>query len=105
MRAKLTRSARQDLDEIRRFTIERWGREQWLRYFAGLQSSFERIATDGSCGRGRDALSAGLRSLTYEQHVIFFSPVRRAGGSVVIIRIVYQRRNLAALSLTDDLDG
>lgn len=104
MRAKLTRSARRDLDEIRGFTIERWGREQWLHYFAGLQTAFDKIARDAKCGRPRDALSVGLRSLTYEQHVIFFSPVRRAEGAVVITRIVHQRRNLAALSLTDDLD-
>lgn len=104
MRAKLTRSARRDLEDIRRFTVDRWGRDQWLKYFAGLQLSFERITTDSGCGRPRDALSAGLRSLTCEQHVIFFSPIRRANGAVVIVRIVHQRRNLAALSLTDDLD-
>jgi toxin ParE1/3/4 len=105
MRAKLSGAARRDLDEIRRFTIERWGREQWLKYFSGLQASFARIAGDSQCGRPRDTLAAGLRSLTHEQHVIFFGPVGPAGGSMVIVRIVHQRRNFAALSLTDDLEG
>lgn len=105
MRAKLTRSARRDLDDIRQFTLERWGRDQWLKYFGGLQASFARIAEDAECGRARDTLAAGLRSLTHEQHVIFFSPVRRANGAVVIVRIVHQRRNFAALSFTDDLEG
>ena len=40
MRAKLTRTARRDLDAIRRFTVETWGRDQWLRYFAGLSAAF-----------------------------------------------------------------
>jgi toxin ParE1/3/4 len=104
MRAKLSRSARRDLDEIRRFTIEHWGRDQWLKYFSGLQAAFLRIASDAGCGRARDALATGLRSLTHEQHVIFFSPIRHAGRAVVIVRIVLQRRNMAALTFTDDLD-
>ena len=46
-----------------------------------------------------------MRSLAHEQHVIFFNPIRHAGGAVVILRIVHQRRNLDALSFTEDLDG
>jgi toxin ParE1/3/4 len=104
MRAKLTRTARRDLDEIRRFTTSRWSRDQWLRYFAGLSAAFERIAKDPECGRERDTVQKGLRSLTFEQHVIFFSPIRHAGGAVIIVRILHQRRNFAALSFTDDLE-
>jgi toxin ParE1/3/4 len=103
MRAKLTRTARRDLDEIRTYAIERWSRAQWLRYFAGLSAAFERIADDPVCGRPRDALHKGLRSVTYESHAIFFIPIRHAGGAPVIVRIVHQRRNFAALSFADDM--
>ena len=105
MRAKLTRTARCDLDDIRKYTLARWGRDQWLRYFTGLAVSFERIAKDPQSGRQQDKLHKGLRSLTFEQHVIFFSAIRHAGGAVIIVRIVHQRRNLAALSFTDDLEA
>ncbi len=104
MRARLTRTARRDLDEIRTYTVARWGRQQWLRYYGGLSAAFAQIARDMRCGRPRDALSRGLRSLTYEQHVIFFYPTRHAGGGIVIVRIVHQRRNLAAMSFADDSD-
>jgi toxin ParE1/3/4 len=104
MRAKLTRSARRDLDDIRKYTITRWDREQWLRYFAGLSAAFEKIASDPNCGRQCERLHVGLRSLTFEQHFIFFHPIRHAGGSVVILRIVHQHRNLAALSFADEMD-
>jgi toxin ParE1/3/4 len=104
MRAKLTRTARRDLEDIRKFTLGRWGRDQWLRYFAGLSSAFELIATDPQSGRQRDKLHNGLRSLTFEQHIIFFNPIRHAGGAIVIVRIVHQRRNLTALSFIDDLE-
>jgi toxin ParE1/3/4 len=104
MRAKLTRSARHDLDDIRKYTLARWGRDQWLRYFAGLTTAFEKIATDPEAGRRRDKLHNGLRSLTFEQHFIFYHPIKHAGGAVVIVRIVHQSRNLAALSFAEEMD-
>jgi toxin ParE1/3/4 len=102
MRAKLTRTARNDLDDIRKFTVARWGRDQWLRYFAGLSAALGRIAIDPQTGRERDMLHKGLRSLTFEQHVIFFNPIRHAGGAVIVVRILHQRRNFDALSFGDD---
>ena len=105
IRAKLTRTARRDLEGIRKYTLSRWGRDQWLRYFAGLSVAFERIATDPQSGRQRDAIHKGLRSLSFEQHVIFFNPIIHAGGAVVIVRVIHQRRNMAALSFTDDLES
>ena len=103
MVAKLSGSARRDLMEIRLYTIERWGRDQWLRYFVGFSAAFERIAKNPDCGRPRDILRKGLRSLTYEQHLIFFFPIRHARGAIVIVRIAHQSRNLDALSFYDDL--
>lgn len=105
MPVKLSRSARRDLEDIRRYTVDRWAHAQWLRYYAGLLAAFERIANDSQCGRPRDTLAKGLRSLTHEQHVIFFAAIQRAAGAVVIVRLIHQRRNFAALSFTDDLEG
>ena len=105
MRAKLSRTARRDLDDIRKYTLARWGRDQWFHYFVGLSAAFERIAKDPQCGRQRDAMHNGLRSLTFEQHAIFFNPIRHAGGTIVIVRIVHQRRNLTALSFTDGIEA
>ena len=104
MRARLTRTARRDLEDIRTYTLARWGHDQWLRFFAGLSAAFERIAHDPQGGRQRDKLRPGLRSLTFEQHIIFFGPIRHAGGAVIILRIIHQRRNLAALTFIDDLE-
>ena len=104
IRARLTRTARRDLEDIRKYTVARWGRDQWFRYFAGLSEAFQRIANDPQSGRQRDKLHMGLRSLAFGKHVIFFNPIRHAGGAIVIVRIVHQRRDLSALSFTDDLE-
>jgi toxin ParE1/3/4 len=102
---ELSGRARRDLDEIRDWTIATWGREQWQLYYRGLGAAFRRITTDPSCGRPRDILSPGMRSLAYEKHLIFFSPVASFGGKPVILRILHQRRNLSAVTYLDELEG
>lgn len=97
--------ARRDLDEIRDWTIANWGRAQWQVYYRGLGAAFRRIAADPSCGCPRDVMGVGMRSLVHESHLIFFAPVASFGGQTVIVRILHQRRNLAAVTYLDDLDG
>lgn len=104
-RAKITGAARRDLIQIRDFTVDRWGRDQWQRYFVGLSEAFDQIAANPDCGRPRDMLRKDLRSLSYEMHLIFFRPVCHAGGVPIILRILHQRQNLAALRFHDHLES
>ena len=104
MDIRLTLQARSDLEDIRIFTTQTWGKDQWHRYFSGLVTIFERVTADKTCGRSRDALRPRMRSLDYQKHLIFFEPITHAGGAVVILRIVHQRRDIAALSYHDDLE-
>jgi len=105
MTIRLSRQARRDLDDIRRFTVETWGREQWLTYYEGLVRAFERIAADPDGGRDRSLFAPGLRSLTYRRHLVFFARIAAAGDAPVILRIVHQRRNLPALAYFEDIGG
>lgn len=90
-----------DLEDIRSFTVARWGRAQWLRYYRGIVDTLARIAEDPQTGRGRGVLGRGLRSLTCGAHLIFWRVSE--GGEPVILRIVHARRALEALSFADDL--
>lgn len=105
MDMRLTRQARGDLEDIRRYTVQTWGQDRWLSYFNGLMAAFERASSDGTCGRPRDDLRPGMRCLGYQQHLVFFQSIAHAGGATVILRIVHQRRDLAALSYYDSLEG
>ena len=105
MTIRLSRLARQDLDEIRRYTVETWGRGQWLTYYRGMVRAFEAIAADPDGGRDRSLFAAGLRSRNYGRHVIFFARIDAAGGEPVILRIVHQRRNMPALVYFEDIGG
>lgn len=59
--------------------------------------------TDPECGRDRSLFAAGLRSVDYEKHVIFFARVAAAGNAPVILRVIHQRRHLPALDYYDEL--
>lgn len=102
---KLSHLARQDLEDIRTYTVQRWGRAQWLDYYRGLLAALEKIEANPMTGRSRDLFHKGMRSVTYGRHIIFFSPVAAAGGQPVVLRILHQRQHLPALSYYDDLDG
>jgi toxin ParE1/3/4 len=102
---ELTGRARRDLDEIRDWTIKTWGQAQWQTYYRGLGTALRRITANPDCGRPRELLGHGMRSLAYEQHLIFFAPVASFAGQVVIFRILHQRRNLAAITYLDELEG
>lgn len=103
MTIRLSHRARRDLDEIRRYTVETWGREQWLIYYKGLVRSFERIAANPDDGRDRSLFAPGLRSLTYRRHEVFFARIAAADDAPVVLRIVHQRRNLPALVYFEDI--
>jgi len=105
MTLKLSHLARQDLEDIRSYTVERWGREQWLDYYRGLMGAFEKIEADPMSGRSRALFRKGMRSVNCGRHIIFFSPVDAAGGKPVVLRILHQRRHLPATVYYDDLDG
>lgn len=105
MAIKLSRLARRDLDEIRRYTVERWGRAQWLTYFRGLVRAFDEIAADPDRGRDRSLFAPSLRSVNYRRHVIFYARIAAADGEPVILRIVHGRRNLPALVYYEDIGG
>ena len=105
MTIRLSRLARRDLDDIRHYTIETWGRHQWLTYFRGLVTTFEAITADPEDGRDRSLFAPGLRSLNYRRHIIFFARIAAAGDEPVILRIVHQRRNMPALVYFEDIGG
>ena len=105
MTIRLSRLARRDLDDIRRFTMDTWGRDQWLKYYRGLVLAFEDIMANPDGGRDRSLFAPGLRSIDYEKHVIFFARVSAAENAPVILRIVHQRRNMPALTYFESLGG
>ena len=97
--------ARRDLDQIRRYTVETWGRNQWIVYYRSLVRIFEAISNNPVGGRDRSLFAPALRSLTYRRHIVFFARVAAADDEPEILRIVHERRNMPALVYFDELEG
>ena len=105
MTIRLSGLAKADIEDIRDYTVETWGRDQWLIYYLQLVTAFERITEDPDIGRDRSLFVPGMRSVNCQRHVIFFKRLNAADGAAVILRIVHQRRNMPALVYYEDLDA
>lgn len=105
MTIKLSHLALKDLDEIKEYTIEQWGQEQWLKYYLGLVDCLEKITNAPDIGRPRDLFYPGMRSMNYKEHIIFYKRIKANNNAPVILRISHQQRNLPALVYYEELDG
>ncbi|RWR29900.1 type II toxin-antitoxin system RelE/ParE family toxin [Sinirhodobacter populi] len=104
MAIRLSNLAMQDLEEVRQYTVKQWGREQWLRYYRGLVATFEQIEYSPNAGRSRDLFLPGMRSVGYGKHIVFYAPIEAAGGAIVVLRILHQKRHLPALIYYEDIE-
>jgi len=97
---RLAPLARRDLDEIWDYTAATWGEARAERYLSDIAAGFDRIAAAPARGRDRSVFLDGLRSITVKRHEVFW--VVRPEAPVVL-RVVHQRRNWAALVYADRL--
>ena len=104
MAIRLSKRAVADLQEIRAYTIDNWGREQWLIYYRRIVAAFERIAAKPEIGKDRSLFASGMRSIDCEKHIIFYRQLKATGGKPVVLHIVHQSRNLPALIYYEHLD-
>ncbi len=78
------------LDEIYRYTRDRWGDAQAETYLSGLFDAFERIETHGVMSRPVPA-EFGVEGyfLRYERHFVYWK--RLANGDIGIVTILHER--------------
>ncbi|HWJ86512.1 MAG TPA: type II toxin-antitoxin system RelE/ParE family toxin [Pelagibacterium sp.] len=78
------------IDEIYRFTLERWGEDQAERYIVGLFDAFEKIQTGGVSSRPVPA-AFGINGFffRYERHFVYWR--RLDNGDIGIATILHER--------------
>jgi toxin ParE1/3/4 len=84
----VSKPAKSDMRAIVRYTVERWGANQAVRYVQGLRSCFEVLANDPGIGRACDSISVGLRRHEHGKHVVFYR-LNRDGSRIV--RVLHQQ--------------
>jgi toxin ParE1/3/4 len=91
---QLTRPAQQDLEEIARYTLATWGRQQAMRYGERLEQRFHEIAKGTALSRAFSSRHPQVLVNHCEHHYIFF--LRPAGQKPCIIAVLHERMNLVA---------
>ncbi len=87
---RIQEAASHRLDEIYRYTRERWGKDQAQRYIEGLFETFGRIETRAVTSRPVPAeFGVDGFAVRYERHVIYWR--RLANGDIGIVTILHQR--------------
>lgn len=85
---RVTRAARRDLVEIARYTLDRWGDGQRVKYLSQLDDRFDRLAADPEHGIASEHLKPGYWRCHEGRHVIFYKITERG---VDIIRVLHDR--------------
>lgn len=85
---RLTPDPQSDLIDIRRYGIENWGTAQSQYYLPELRQRIQLLAETPSLGKPRPEVAEGVRSFTYESHVIYYIVHQK---QLVIFAVLHQR--------------
>jgi toxin ParE1/3/4 len=87
---RIQEAASHRLDEIYRYTRDRWSEEQADRYITGLFEAFERIESHETMSRPVPAaLGVDGYVFRYERHFVYWR--RLSKGDIGIVTILHER--------------
>jgi toxin ParE1/3/4 len=92
-RAKISRSAVQDLDEVWLY-IAQHNIDAAEKVISQLEAAAKKLAAAPGMGRKRDELQAGLRSYPVGRYVLFY---RRISGGIEVLHVYHGARRLEDL--------
>jgi toxin ParE1/3/4 len=78
--------ARLDLEDIWRFSVTRWGRDQANRYLAEIDAGLAKVALEPWIRRACDDVRPGYFRLIVGAHVAFY---RLDGDQLEVVRILH----------------
>lgn len=98
---RFSRQAEVDLENIARYTLQKWGELQAARYMDRLEACCERLASRATLGRRCDCIRPDLRRMERGSHIVFY---RKEAGGVLVSRILH-RNMLPEVHGFDDDEG
>ncbi len=101
MKLIVSRSAQGDLEDIAKYTIEKWGQEQTDQYLDAIESHFRMLIANPHFGRSRPELRKGYRSLLAEHHLILY---RLTEDCVIVLRVLHESMDISSAIAKDDVD-
>lgn len=90
MAVRIQRAASRRLDEVFRFTRDRWGEAQAERYLNGLFEAFAQIESHGVLSRPVPAdFGVDGYVFRYQHHFVYWRPL--ANGDIGIVTLLHER--------------
>ena len=84
-----TEHSKQDLIQIRRFTVERWGYEQSIHYLRDLRKTLLLLSEMPSMGKDCfDDLGENIYRFPYGSHIIYYLTI--PNEKIVVVAILHQ---------------
>ncbi|ABB76072.1 toxin ParE1/3/4 [Nitrosospira multiformis ATCC 25196] len=87
----LSPAAKTDITNIRKYTIQKWGKSQADKYTLELRERMRWLADNPMLGRARDEVKEGYRSFKEGSHIIFYRVVE---STIEIIGIPHQNMDI-----------
>lgn len=97
----LKAKARADLIAIRQWGEDHWGPAKTHDFLEGMIERIARLEANPRMGRARSAFHPDLRSIRFKGYAIFYC---LENARPVIVAVLHERRNHAALDFADRLD-
>ncbi len=88
MNYQLSASAEEDIREIYRYSVSRFGERKAEAYLIGLEESQELIAGNVNISHCVDDIRAGYRRYLYRQHAIY---LQEQGTNILVVRVLHQQ--------------
>lgn len=88
---KLTPDAKEDIGDIARYTVQKWGKPQAMKYAGLLDACFQKIAQNEAVSKAIFPDKKYIRVCRCEHHYIFY--VRREGVAI-ILAVLHERMDL-----------
>jgi len=101
MPVRIKPRARADLLAIKAWGETNWGKPRSREFLEGLIEAIERLENFPEMGRARPAFHPSLRSTHHKGYVIFYCI---ENGAPVVVAVLHERRNHAALDFADRID-
>lgn len=86
---KLTKDARSDLSDIRRYMIKQFGESQYQTYRSRLETGLQHLTGHPEIGFEVDELEAGYRCFAVQHHRIFYRIDKKV---VWVVAILHESR-------------
>ena len=94
---RLTPDAQADLIEIRRYTLNQWGKDQSQKYLSELRQTIQLLAETPTIGKQRHEVGADVFSFPHASHVIYHTLYEQ---QVVVFGVLH--KNMIPLIHLDD---